>query len=114
VCVVLLLPHLAHAGRQHPEKYYQDKWCTEANGRQNVRMPDGTRCDCLTTTHAVELDFGSKWAESIGQSLYYSLQTGQRAGVGLILERDADYKYWLRLNTVIKQYNLPIDTWMIK
>jgi len=30
------------------------------------RLPDKTRIDCLTTTHAVEHDFGSKWAEAIG------------------------------------------------
>jgi len=38
-------------------------------------MPDRTRCDCLAKTHAIEFDFGSKWAESLGQSMYYSIQT---------------------------------------
>ena len=74
-----------------------------------VVLPDRTRCDCLTQTHAIEFDFGSKWAEAIGQSLYYSLQTGKRAGIVLILEKSKDYRYWIRLNTTIEYFNLPID-----
>lgn len=56
-------------------------------------------------------DFGPKWAEAIGQALYYSLQTGKRAGVALILEKPKDHKYWIRLNSTIQHFGLPIDTW---
>jgi hypothetical protein len=45
-------------------------------------LPDKTRCDCLTPTHAVEVDFGPKWHEAIGQSLY-NLQTGKKVGIVL-------------------------------
>lgn len=74
-------------------------------------MPDRTRVDCLTDTHAIEFDFGTKWAESIGQSLYYGLQTGKKPGVVLILEKPTDMKYWIRLNSAITHYGIPIDTW---
>lgn len=83
----------------------------DRGGQVEVRLPDKTRCDCITKTHAVEFDFANKWAEAIGQSLYYSLQTGKRAGVVLILEDPKDYKFWIRLNTTIKHFDLPIDTW---
>ena len=43
-----------------------------------VVMKDGTRCDILTATHAIEVDFAKKWAEAIGQSLNYAMQTGKR------------------------------------
>jgi hypothetical protein len=76
-----------------------------------VVLSDKTRCDCLTEKHAIEFDFGPKWAESIGQALYYSIQTGKRASVVLILEKPGDYKYWIRLNTVIDHFGLAIDTW---
>ena len=33
-----------------------------------VVLADGTRCDCVTDTHAIEFVFGSGWAESIGQA----------------------------------------------
>jgi hypothetical protein len=34
------------------EKYYQEKWCAEQSGKTEVVLPDRTRCDCLTKTHA--------------------------------------------------------------
>lgn len=77
-------------------------------------MPDKTRCDCLTDKHAIEFDFGSKWAESIGQALYYGIQTEKKPGVVLILESERDYKYWIRLNTIITHYGLGIDTWILR
>ncbi len=104
-------PVLAGSKRLHPERWYQKKWCQEQGGRSEARLPDKTRCDCLTPTHAVEFDFGPKWAEAIGQALYYSLQTGKRGGIVLILEKEQDYNYWLRLNSTIQHFKLPIDTW---
>jgi hypothetical protein len=32
----------------------------------------------------------------------------------LILERPTDRKYWIRLNSVIQHFGLPIDTWETK
>jgi len=53
----------AFAAHSHPEKYYQAKWCAANNGQAEVILPDKTRADCITTTHAIEFDFGKKWAE---------------------------------------------------
>ena len=49
-------------------------------------MPDGTRCDILIDTHAIEVDFADKWAEAVGQSLNYAIQTGKKAGIVLVLK----------------------------
>jgi hypothetical protein len=114
ICCIVLLSTPALAKRLHPEKWYQTQWCQDHGGQVEVVLPDRTRCDCLTDTHAIEFDFGNKWAESIGQALYYSIQTGRKAGIVLILEKKSDYKYWIRLNTIIDHYGLPIDTWMVK
>jgi hypothetical protein len=95
----------------HPEAWYQSRWCHAHQGQVEVSLPDGTRADCLTATHAIEVEFGKKWAESIGQSLYYAIQTNKAAGIVLILETAADYKYFIRLNTVVKTFKLPIDVW---
>ena len=111
-CVLITFPALAK--HKHLEKYYQEKWCLENKGQVEVTLPDKTRCDCITDNHAIEHDFGSKWAEAIGQSLYYSLQTGKRSGVVLILEKPKDLKYWIRLNSTIQHFKLPIDTWKIE
>lgn len=113
--LVIVVSTLAFAGSHiNSEKYYQQKWCMEHNGQVEVVLPDKTRCDCITATNAIEFDFGEKWAESIGQALYYSIQTGKKAGVVLILEKPKDNKYWIRLNTIIQYYKLPIDTWKIE
>jgi len=115
-CLILFLvaPFFAFAAHKHHEKWYQQQWCRDHGGQIEVSLPDGTRCDCVTDTHAIEFDFGSKWAEAIGQALYYGLQTGKKPGIVLILENERDYKYWLRLNSTIQHYKLPIDTWEMK
>ena len=109
--ILLLCPTLTNAAHLHSEAWYQERWCDAYGGQTEVVMPDGTRCDCLTDTHAIAFDFGEKWAESIGRSVYYGLQTGKQPGVVLILEEEGDRKYQLRLNSTIEQYKLPIDTW---
>ena len=65
---ILLLAIPVFAAHAHKEKYYQDKWCSEHNGQVEVVLADMTRADCITSTHAIEVDFGKKWAESIGNS----------------------------------------------
>lgn len=105
---------MAQAEHPHSEKWYQQHWCSEHRGQAEVVLPDSTRADCITETHAIEFDFGRKWAEAIGQALYYSVQTGKRAGIVLILEKEEDYRYWLRLNTTIEHHKLPIDSWMMR
>ncbi len=112
LCILVLLQASSvFAAHVHKEKYYQEKWCSEHHGQTEVVLSDKTRADCITETHAIEFDFGKKWAESLGQALYYSLQTGKKAGIVLILESPKDRKYFIRLNSTIQHFNLPIDTW---
>ena len=59
-------------------------------------------------------DFGDHWSEAVGQSAYYAIQSGKKAGIVLILETMKDRKYWIRLNTTIEHFNLPIDTWSVE
>ena len=109
--IIIASACMADAKKLHYEKWYHERWCEANGGQTEVVFPDRTRCDCVTSSHAIEFDFGKKWAESIGQALYYSIQTGKKAGVVLILEKKSDYKYWIRLNTIIEHFGLPIDTW---
>ena len=96
------------AKHDYPESYYQWNFCT---GDTEHILDNYTRVDCLTESHAIEVDFASKFYEAIGQSLYYASYTGKRAGILLIIERKKDLKYWYRLNSVIQYYGLPIDVW---
>jgi len=102
---------ISEARRLHPESFYQKKWCEKASGLIEYKLRDRTRVDCLTSQYAIEFDFGSKWAEAIGQALHYSLMTGKKPGIVLILESEKDMKYWNRMNKVIQSYGLKIQTW---
>ena len=93
------------------EKFYQSKWCLDNKGKMDIRVPDGSRCDCVTEEYAVEFNYSEKWAELIGQSLNMALQTGKKAGIGLIIENQQDYTNWVKLNRIIMHYKLPIRTW---
>lgn len=104
---------IVNAKRDHHERQYQDEWCADHGGKAEVTLPDGTRADCMTETNAIEFDFADKWAEAIGQSLDYAFQTNKKAGIVMILEDVKDRRYWLRLNSVIQHYNLPITTWSV-
>ena len=95
-----------------PEKYYQNIWCRENGGEIEHMLPDGTRIDCLTEDFAVEFDFASKWAESIGQSLYYASKTSRRPGIVLIIEKNKDFKYYYRIKQLCNDYG--ISLWYMK
>ncbi len=47
---------LAVALLSRPEATYTAAWCTARGGQVEVRLADGTRADCLTPTHAVEVE----------------------------------------------------------
>ena len=49
--VIFLCPSLLFAKREHPEKWYQKRWCREQGGRIEVVLPDRTRCDCVGQHH---------------------------------------------------------------
>lgn len=95
------------------ESDYAAEWAAAYGGNTEVRMPDGTRCDVLTDSHAIEVEFASKWAEAVGQSLFYALQTGKRAGIVLILHNSDERRYWIRLNSVVLENHLAIDVWTV-
>ena len=96
-----------------PEAYYQLAWCNAAEGQAEYQLPDRTRVDCLTATHAFEFDWATNWKQPITQSLHYAHPTGRRAGIILILRRKRDLRYWHRMMNVINVYGLPIDAWPI-
>ena len=95
----------------YKEKEYQKHWCNLNNGHTEVILQDNTRIDCLTKDYAIEFDFANKWAESVGQSLYYAICTGKKAGVVLIMENgEKDLKYLKRLKTISEIYNIQVWT----
>jgi hypothetical protein len=95
------------------ERYYQEKFAREIGGQVEVVMKDGTRCDILTATHAIEVDFARKWAEAIGQCLHYSSHTGKKPAVALIVLDQSDDKYISRVKQISSDFNLDIEIYQI-
>ncbi|MCP3940031.1 MAG: hypothetical protein GY710_00920 [Desulfobacteraceae bacterium] len=113
IVLICLTPALLFAKHLYPEKYYQNIWCAEKQGKTEQVLSDRTRCDCLTDTHSIEVDFAPKWAESIGQALHYSIMTGKSPGILLIIEKEKDWKYYHRVRKIIESYKLPVTVWTI-
>ena len=108
--IILFLISLLQAKHLHKENFYQTVFCNKMNGIKEYVLKDRTRIDCLTSTYAIEVDFASKWGESIGQSLYYSIQTKRRPGILLIIEQSKDRKNLNRLLKVSKRYQIQLWT----
>lgn len=111
VLILLIIGCSAEAKHKYLEKDYQNYWCSMYCGQVELKLLDNTRVDCLTDEYAVEVDFQKKWAESIGQSLYYAIKTGKKPAVLLILENeDKNYIYLQRLLTVAEKYFVTVFT----
>ncbi len=98
-------------GRLNSEAFYVQEWCDRFAGEVEVVLEDRTRVDCETYYHAIEFDFADKWAEAIGQALHYSIQTGKRAGIVLIVEQPEDMRYVERVHMIASRFSLPLDIW---
>jgi hypothetical protein len=46
------------------------------------------RVDCLSLTHAIEVDWAEDWTKGIGQALAYSAETTREPGIILICKSD--------------------------
>lgn len=107
------------------EKDYQIAWCEAHKGiwkgvavTIRDRYTDKVEgfVDCITATHAIEVDFDYKWKEAPTQARWYAMNTGKRAGIVLIITynkkgiQNTGYK---KLMELIYNNNLPIDVWTV-
>ena len=112
--IFLFLSSFAKNSKAHKffEKDYQKYWCDCHNGTIEYTLPDKTRVDCVIENYAIEFDFAPKWAEAIGQALYYSLILKKSPAVVLICENyKKDCKYIDRIKVVCKKYGITL--WFI-
>jgi len=92
------------------EDYYNRQFCSKVSGQAEYRLPDRSRIDCLTDTHAYEADWadGLKVYESIGQSLYYAAETNKKPGILLLVRKKNSDKHIRKVKRVIESWSLPI------
>lgn len=91
------------------ERDYQN--CACAGLEMEVQMPSGARADCISTTHAIEVESYSDWAEGIGQALHYGSETSKTPKLIMFCETtEAEcFKQSLRLESTIANNDLKID-----
>jgi len=110
LAILLFLLIVQPAYSLENEDYYNRQFCTQESGQAEYSLPDRSRVDCLTDTHAFEADWadGLKVYESIGQSLYYAAETGKKPGILLLVRKKNSDKHIRKVKRVIENWNLPI------
>jgi len=98
--IIILLLSVLQLNAQKTEREYSIIVNCAMNGVGEVSVKSG-RVDVLTKEYAIEIDFARKWKESIGQALWYSLQTNRKPGIVLILKSQSDWKYLQQLHSAI-------------
>lgn len=87
------------------------------NGKTvEVRTPDGSRVDILTKEYAVEVDWckSGKWAEAIGQSLFYAAATNRKPAIILLMKNPVkERRYYLRALVVCNKYNIKLTVYRV-
>lgn len=115
ILILLLIAMPVEAKRIYLEKVYQTQWCNQHNGKMEYRLNDKARVDCVTDTLAVEFDFANKWAECVGQALYYGRQTKKQPACVLIMENgEKDLKYLYRLRRAAYKKGVNMRTYTMK
>ena len=75
-------------------------------GGEREQSVESGRVDLVTEEYAFEVEWANKWKHSIGQSIWYGLQTNKKPGIILLMRSKEDYKYFIQLNTALNYANL--------
>lgn len=93
---LILLTCLTAIGQN--ESFYIDKIKNKMGGATEQNVTNG-RVDIVTNTHAIEVEWAENWKNSIGQALWYGLQTNKEPGIILIMKSIDDRKYGVMLQS---------------
>jgi len=92
------------------ERHEVERIAEKYNLRYEVTLSDRTRVDLVSMHYAIEVDWAAKWAEAIGQSLFYAEMTGRKPGIVLIRKSDMTLltfnRYATRCLLVCRKYNI--------
>lgn len=114
ISLILFISSTSFASNHLYERDYQEYWCNKNKGQTEVILRDLARCDCELTGYAVEFDFVEKWAEAVGQSLYYASMLNKQPGIVLIVKDNTDYtKYIKRVFAIERIIDIDIVIWVI-
>lgn len=81
-------------------------------GVAEFRLPDASRVDILTSTLAIEVDWAKKWAEAIGQAIFYALVTDRTPAILLLLRgKETEARYLERARMAAGRLQIAVFTW---
>jgi len=116
--LVLLLAFVRIAYGAQAEIVYSQEYCNQVKGIHQFRINHPVTgeligwADCATNDEIIELDFGKKWYQGVGQVLMYAQYTGLKGKLVLITKPFG--RYHLRALNLIHRYNLPIEVEAIR
>lgn len=90
------------------EVYYQNLFAKDINGQTEVVLNDKASVDIVTDTYAIEVDFAPKWAESIGQCLYYGIMMNKKPGILLVVDGNKEQRYINRVLYTAEYYHITV------
>jgi len=99
--LALLMVTFSFAGKKPGEREHAERIAIKYNAKVEVKLWDHTRVDLLNDTHAYEVDWVRKYAEGVGQALYYGVVTNKKPAL-ILLVRDLvkESRYIYRAQTV--------------
>lgn len=109
-CFPLAAPALA----ERLEADFQQRLCKGM--LMNRHLPSGTYVDCISDTHAIEVDFTNHWAEAIGQSLMYASELHRLPGIILVCRPgDSDelcLKHAYHIEQTVTYWRIGMTLWL--
>ncbi len=101
----------------HDELVHQVALCSGME--MEIFIPEsGTKVDCVSNTHAIEVDFSNKWAAAIGQSLHYASMLEKKPGIVLICKKTTTEKTCVKHSYLVEQslshWNIEATMWLCK
>ncbi len=110
-CLLILL--LSTCARAQTESQYIDVLAAHLQGKQETAVAGG-RIDILTEQYAIEVERAPKWKNSIGQALWYGLQTNKQPGIILLVASPQQRKYAIQLGSALNYAGLNerIKVWL--
>jgi len=87
------------------EREHQARLAPKYSAKAEIVLWDDTRVDLLSQDYAIEIDFGPKWGEAIGQALYYSIVTGKPAAI-ILLVKSGEERFAYRCQTVCARHGI--------
>lgn len=108
----LIQPEKELVKRPITENEHTTYICSQTGWQSQYRTPDGSYVDIMFETHAIEVDFINKWQEAIGQALFYSISTGRKPGILLLVKNmQEERRFYLRALAVCAKYDIQILLW---